>query len=280
MEIAHVVRAARRARDLSQRELAALTGVSPGTIANLEAGRTQPRWDTAARLLAPLGLEPTLGRLAAPADDELRQWLRMSSTERLYRSLGGKLSGYSDRRHPVWLALVEAVAVGTVVLARDAALGVWLPEWRPALPLALHVLPPRYGMRAWPPSNDLVHVLPGPWSVQGLVAVGVSPWHDVLVPAPDAPDLAGDGLTAARLRTVAKLLHEEMRRDAAGRRTSAHTDSDPIREFGWLATRHRFDASKERPDPRKRRDWRLGGEASFREWLGLRGHETRDAPDL
>lgn len=274
MEPAHIIRAARRARGLSQRQLADRVGMAHSTVAKLEAGHVQPRWETVTKLLAALGLEPALGQLAPPADEELRAWLRLPTTERLYRSLGGLFIGYSDRRLPVWSALVDAVRSGTAALAPEASVGVWLPGQTVTLPLDLLALPPRYGVRPWPASSELLRIRRGPWRTVGLVPVGVGPRHDVLVLPPDSPLWQTDATTAARLRAAAGLLHGEMRRDEAGRRKAAHRDSDPVREFGWVETRHRFDPTKERPDPRRRRDWRLGGESSLRQWLGVRGHDT------
>jgi transcriptional regulator with XRE-family HTH domain len=51
------IRAARRTRKVSQRELAALAHVSETTIARAESGRHAPRIESFARLLAALGYE-------------------------------------------------------------------------------------------------------------------------------------------------------------------------------------------------------------------------------
>ncbi len=57
MDIARTLRAARRARKVSQRELATLAGVPRSTIERVEAGRVAPGLVTAARLLGSLGYE-------------------------------------------------------------------------------------------------------------------------------------------------------------------------------------------------------------------------------
>jgi transcriptional regulator with XRE-family HTH domain len=49
------VRTARRARRLTQRDLARRTGVAQPTIARIESGRENPRLDTIERLLAGCG---------------------------------------------------------------------------------------------------------------------------------------------------------------------------------------------------------------------------------
>ena len=54
---ARVLRAARRTRRLSQRELAAIAGLPSSTLARIEAGRTEPRVSTLARALESLGYE-------------------------------------------------------------------------------------------------------------------------------------------------------------------------------------------------------------------------------
>ena len=51
------IRAARRARRLSQREVAGLAALPLSTISRIEAGRTVPRLDTFVQLLACMGYE-------------------------------------------------------------------------------------------------------------------------------------------------------------------------------------------------------------------------------
>ena len=55
MDPARTIRAARRARKVSQRELATLAGVPRSTVERAEAGRVVPGVVTTARLLAALG---------------------------------------------------------------------------------------------------------------------------------------------------------------------------------------------------------------------------------
>jgi transcriptional regulator with XRE-family HTH domain len=57
MDVARLIRAARRARKVSQRELAELAGLPRATIGRIEAGRVEPRLRTVVELLAALGYE-------------------------------------------------------------------------------------------------------------------------------------------------------------------------------------------------------------------------------
>ncbi len=67
-----MIRATRRTRRISQRELAALAGVPNSTVARIEAGRTVPRLDTVARLIHAAGYDLVLsdrqGRLLTVAE--------------------------------------------------------------------------------------------------------------------------------------------------------------------------------------------------------------------
>ncbi len=76
---------ARRHSGLSQRELAARTGVAQPTIARIEKGRTSPRFDTLGRLLAACEFRLDLSRLKEEEIDRssIRELLAMSPAERL-----------------------------------------------------------------------------------------------------------------------------------------------------------------------------------------------------
>ena len=67
------IRAARRARGLSQRELAEATRIPASTISRIEADANVPRFDTVVALLAPLGYELVIvdakGNLLVPDAD-------------------------------------------------------------------------------------------------------------------------------------------------------------------------------------------------------------------
>ena len=57
IDVPAVLRAARRARRVSQRELAVLAGVPVSTVDRIEAGHSDPRVGTLAKLLAAIGIE-------------------------------------------------------------------------------------------------------------------------------------------------------------------------------------------------------------------------------
>jgi transcriptional regulator with XRE-family HTH domain len=57
VEAKEVVRVTRRARGLSQRQLARRSGVSQPTIARIESGRQHPSYDMVNRLLDACGME-------------------------------------------------------------------------------------------------------------------------------------------------------------------------------------------------------------------------------
>ena len=88
MEAAELLRRARRRAGLSQRALAASTGVAQPTIARIEAGRADPRVATLARLLQACG--ETLGvTVVAPPSGQgvdrsmMRELLALTPRERL-----------------------------------------------------------------------------------------------------------------------------------------------------------------------------------------------------
>jgi transcriptional regulator with XRE-family HTH domain len=276
MDLAHALRAARRQAAMSQRALAGASGVSHTTISRLESGQQTAGWDVVERLARPLGLELALVPRRLAADDELRQWLTLPTSERLYRSLGGRGLGRRDQRHPTWQALRQ-LGLGHYVLPPESGIGVWLPDVPAPAPLpVLAVLDGvgRHGKRSGPE----LALQPGPWSDSGLVRVGVLPHRYVLVHPPDSPRLVDHPVHGPRLLAAAGLLHDEMSRDEQGRRRPAHRDSRPRDEWWWVYHRRRYDVRKEMPDEQRSRDWRLGGEASLWQWLAVRGHNVPDRP--
>lgn len=260
MTASQILRAARRRSGLSQRALAQRAGVAPSQVAQIESGRTQPRVETLERLLASVGLELAVVPQRTAVDDELRDWLTRSLTERLRLTIGGTEA-------EAVLRAVRALGRGPFVLPVELGTGLWIPGVRAAVPLPV-LVPSGTPVH---PGHPSVRVTPGPWRVDGMVPVGVGPRTVVLVLPPDAPALAEHPELGARLRSVAALLHEELRSDAAQRRKPAHRDSDPVREEWWLVHRPQYDRLNELPRLTRQRDWRLDGEASLREWLARRG---------
>lgn len=86
---ARILRHARRRARMTQRALATASGVPQETIARIESGSTQPRFDTLDRLLAAcgFGLE-VMPRLGVGVDRTLIAWmLQQSPEERLDHGL-------------------------------------------------------------------------------------------------------------------------------------------------------------------------------------------------
>lgn len=86
MDAAHTLRTTRRRAGLSQRQLAARTGVAQPTIARIERGRAEPRVTTMTKLLAACGwrLEPMRRRGQGVDRTLIRDMLRRSPAERLH----------------------------------------------------------------------------------------------------------------------------------------------------------------------------------------------------
>lgn len=82
---ARILRHARRRARLTQRALASASGIPQETIARIESGATQPRFDTLARLLEACGFELEITpRLGDGVDRSLIRWmLGLSAAERL-----------------------------------------------------------------------------------------------------------------------------------------------------------------------------------------------------
>ncbi len=80
-----ILRHARRAAGLSQREMAARAGIPQSTVARIEAGTLIPRVDTLDRLLRAvghtLGVEPRLGN--GVDRSQMAELLRLTPAERL-----------------------------------------------------------------------------------------------------------------------------------------------------------------------------------------------------
>lgn len=84
MNVARLIRHARRAAGRTQRELAVDAGVPQSTIARIELGRLVPRVDTVDRLLRAMGLSleavPTIG--SGVDRTQIRELLRLTPGER------------------------------------------------------------------------------------------------------------------------------------------------------------------------------------------------------
>ena len=85
MDAASTLRNARRAADLSQRELARRAGVAQPAVARIEAGGVIPRVDTLERLLRACGHTLEVARRAGAGTDRsvIRELLRLTPRQRL-----------------------------------------------------------------------------------------------------------------------------------------------------------------------------------------------------
>lgn len=85
MKAAGFLRRARRRAGLTQRELAASSGVPQATIARIEAGRSEPRFSLLQRLLRECGRQLVSEELRGQGIDRtmMRELLALSPRERL-----------------------------------------------------------------------------------------------------------------------------------------------------------------------------------------------------
>ena len=85
MDAGAAVRRARRAKGLTQRQLAVRTGISQPGIARIESGRITPRVDTLDRLLAACGVALQVHPAAGTSVDrtQIRELLRLTPDERI-----------------------------------------------------------------------------------------------------------------------------------------------------------------------------------------------------
>lgn len=282
MEARLVLRSARHLAGLSQRALAARAGVAASVVAEVESGGRPARWDLVVALLAACGLGLSLTELPAAAAGEgaaardaaaraeLAAYLRLSTSARLYWSLGGRLSPLSSQGCPVWWELGLLARQAVVVLAPEAGRGVWLPEH--AAPLPLPVLASARGQVQVQEQEHLRVVGPAP-ALRGTVPVGVLGGREVHVLPPLAPSLSREPELAARMRLAAAVLLAGEAQDEQGRSRAAHRSAQVQHEHAWVMTRRRFAEPRLRPpDVLDRRDWRVDGDASFRSWLRTRGY--------
>lgn len=265
VDVAEVVWQARVAAGLSQRQLAAAAGISHGTVGGIESGRRQPSWPLLSRVLDACGLELAVAAPPPELDDADRAYLRLSTSERLYVSLGGRDPGLRGRRVPVWPQLETLRRCGRVSLAPRACVGIWLRERAPEpFPVVLHgtELP----VADWSALD--VSLDPAP-PTTGLIPLGTHPWRpDVLVHTPVSLALCREvAAEAGRLRAVARYLHGAEGLDRRDRRRPAHRVSNPRLEAYDIQHRRAYGELGELPSPTARREWRAGAPVSFSQWL-------------
>lgn len=271
VEASHAVRAARREAGLSQRGLALRTGVSARAIAAIESGQAQPSWGTVTRLLAAAGLEPSVERTLPTPCAHLERYLRLSTSERLYLSLGGTYQPRYDTRLPAWAQLGSLGQVRVPLMLQGiSAVGVWVPGTRVEGPLSVWLrAEARPDLALDAVVLHLCASVPPTW-----VPVGIGYGARILVPPPEV--LVLDPACAAHrvsLRAAARLLHEEEGRDDAERRAAAHRDPDESKERDRLVAlkAYRVEASAQ-PSALTSRAWRLDGPVSLRQWMRDHGY--------
>jgi transcriptional regulator with XRE-family HTH domain len=270
-----MVRAARRHAGWSQRELAEHSGISPRTIAAIEAGQSQPRITVLRDLLDAVGLELALTPARDPIDDpELTRHLRLSLTQRLRLALGESPALAASPRGARWTRLEALAQIGQVALVRPVAVALWLPLGQ-VTPLRVELraadrddLDARVG--AAEAADIEVTRLPGtadPFRrpvTPSLVPVMLSGPRRVWVPPPG--ELQHEDEESGRLRRADQLLQTHAPVDDAGRRRPAHRDPDEYDEEGRLLVTKSM-GNRPRPDPRDSRAWRLGAPASLAQRL-------------
>lgn len=261
MDISAAVRSARRARGLSQRELAAELGISAATVAAWEAGRRVPAVASLRKVLALQGLELCAQPGSEGRSDDLVRHLHLPLTVRLRLVLGEPASPYARATSDAWRALLVLGRLGCAVLQPPVATGIWIPA-APRRMVSVVVHAPRGELPALPGADITVAVDPAPASLVPVTVEGpVRVW--VLPPA----GLLAD--SAYQLRQAADLLAESNSRDDAGRRAPAHRDPNEwVEAARMLMTKGTDDL--ERPIPELGRAWRLGGPVSLSQAVRLR----------
>ena len=84
MNARRLLRFARRSRALTQRQLALKAGLPQSTVARIEAGHLQPRWETMTRLLHATGHSLEVSRAGEGIDrSQIRALLKMTPRQRL-----------------------------------------------------------------------------------------------------------------------------------------------------------------------------------------------------
>lgn len=252
-----LLRAARRRTGLSQREFAALSGVTRRALASAEAGDHAPSWQTLERAVEAAGLSLALVPAVDDASPELRRFLAMAASYRLLIPL--------HPRRDVMEALGALTRRASVHVTGPAAVPVWVPGVGVPVPVPVRV----HDVRRDGPSSPLLDVqeVAGPLPLP-LVPVRL-PRSDLFhVDDPTALSLRQDCAEHAQaLRVAARCLHEGQPFDEAARRRPPHRDPDERREAAYLFHIKSF-RPYDLPDAQDSRAWRLGGSVSLNQWAG------------
>lgn len=262
-------RAVRRRTGLSQRQLAARSGVALSAISGAEAGRRAPTLAVLQAVLDVAGLELSVDVRPPDLDEAQLAYLRLSLVRRLHRALGGDGRPNGVPQLPRWLQLEALARVGEVRLHGELAVGLWLPSDDP-LETPEVCAEARRG-QVLPETPDLTVRAACDQHVRAPVVVALSAGR-VLVDPP--ADLALDPTPATHrpaLRAVGRVLHVEAARDEVGRRVRAHRDPDHRAEREHVFHTKRF-GQRPMPDATDVRSWRLGDDAGLAEWLRRHGY--------
>lgn len=195
----------------------------------------------------------------------LGRYLRFSTSERLYLSLGGTYQPGYDTRLPAWAQLRTLGQLRLPMLLEGiGAVGVWVPGTRVEGPLGITLQADTAPLLAL--KNLVIRVRA---SVPiGCVPVGIGYGARLLVPPPEV--LALDPACAAHrlaLRAAVRLLHEQAGRDDGVRRAAAHRDPDEREERDRLMEIKAYREPQARPSILASRAWRLDGPVSLRQWM-------------
>ena len=270
VDAAEMLRAVRRRKGWSQRELAERSGVSARTVAAIESGQREPGLAVLRQILTTAGLELSLDAPPPSVDEPGQRHLQRSLSRRLHLALGGGGVPHLSRpAGPAWRQLLHLAARGPVVLHGSLALAVWIPPEQPLTSGEVCFARSPQVVATATPDLRILDDCHG--HAAAVVAVSV----EAFVLGVDPPaDLALDPAMSherARLRAVARLLHMEAARDAASRRVRAHAEPRHRAERDQVFHTKRF-GWRPMPDENDRRGWRLRDDASLAAWLARHGY--------
>jgi transcriptional regulator with XRE-family HTH domain len=270
MDVAALLREARRRAGLSQRAMAAAAGVPRSSLEAAESGRRQPSLALLEAVAGAAELELALDHPVQPLDSSTRRHLHRSLSQRLHLLVGGDGRPWYPPRLAAWRSLDDLTATGRLSLVAASAVGLWLPAVV-AGPVRL-VLEPHAGtlQRTSPQVPPALEVSIGPRPSDATIAVPL-PVRALWTPPPAA--LALDPACAPwrqALRSVAAALDAEAAVDVNERRAPAHREVQAEQEAWRLLFARRWTSQLLPPDRLDGRAWRLDGEVGMRTWIDRR----------
>lgn len=274
VDAGHLLRTARRAAGLSQRQLAERSGLPLTSIAEVEAGRRGLPVEAVRRALVQAGLDLAVipcARLGPMEETALRAHLRSSLVQRLHQGLGGRGRPQTDRS-PMWSGLWQLSLRASVLLTGPAAVSVWLPVRAACCQVVLHPLGTVAGRPPAPPATveGLIVTTSQEALPRGTVQVGLGPAVLHVLPPALLSTVVDGAAQRQALLAAARLLDREAPRDAQGRRAAAHRGVRPW----WdqeAVEEQRGGTSRRVPAPDNRRGWQLDGPVSRAQWVRRAG---------